>query len=168
MRIISFVTITLASFFVVSAAQAHSWHHRHHHYARHHEHDDDSKGLGHVAGMNRAFVAKLEKAFSAIAVGSCRVGSGYRSYAEQARLHAEKPGLAARPGHSNHERGLAADLNCEGSGLSWLHRHAAEYGLVFPISYESWHIEPTGVTRFAGRSHRRYAMRHRHVHYAGR
>ena len=170
MRYVTFVTITLASLFVVGTAQAHSrHHHRHHHYAHHYRHNDDAKGIGNVAGMNPAFVEKLTKAFSAIAQGSCRIESGFRSHAEQARLYASKPGLAAPPGHSNHERGLAADLSCSGGALSWMHRHAAEYGLVFPMSYESWHIEPVGATRYAGHYHhnyRQYARRHR-TRYAG-
>lgn len=119
--------------------------------------------IGNTAGMNADFVHNLQAAFAAAPV-RCRIGSGFRSHAEQAALYREKPRLAARPGHSNHERGLAADLSCEHGGLAWLHKHAGEYDLCFPMSWEEWHIEPIGLTRFA-RRHVRYAHRH-HYRYA--
>ena len=97
--------------------------------------------MGRVDGMNSGFVDKLRAAFAAIPDGGCRVGSGWRSHAAQAALHRAKPGLAARPGHSNHERGLAADLSCDGGALAWLHDHASRFALNFPMSYEPWHIE---------------------------
>lgn len=70
---------------------------------------------------------------------------GFRTYDEQAKLYAEKgPGMAAKPGTSWHEFGLAADLQIGNDvGLTnWLHEHAAEYGLFFPMSWEPWHIQP--------------------------
>jgi hypothetical protein len=51
-------------------------------------------------------------------------GGGFRTHAEQARLHAQKPGLAARPGHSMHEVGLARDLTYGPGGSEWAHKHA--------------------------------------------
>lgn len=77
--------------------------------------------------------------------------SGFRSHEEQSALWDEAvakygPDEArnwvAPPGNSNHEKGVAADL---GGDLDWAHQHAAEYGLSFPMSWEAWHIEPTGV-----------------------
>lgn len=38
------------------------------------------------------------------------VGGGYRSPQEQANIYAQKPGLAAPPGSSYHQEGLALDL----------------------------------------------------------
>lgn len=145
------------------ARHYHRHHHRHALVAR-----NMAEGLGHglahmldsmgnVRGLQAGFLDKLKSAFAANPV-HCRVGSGYRSHAEQAALHRAKPGLAAAPGHSNHERGLAADLTCGRGGLAWLHAHARKYGLCFPMSYEAWHIEPVGATR-------RYAHHHR-AHYA--
>jgi hypothetical protein len=124
--------------------------------------------ISNIVGMNDAFVAKLRAAFAADPA-PCHIGSGFRSYAEQARLYREKPGLAAPPGHSNHEKGLAADLSCKGDGLAWLHAHAHEYGLHFPMSHEAWHIEPAGLTKVARRHHdhrTRYAAHHHRTHYA--
>jgi hypothetical protein len=39
------------------------------------------------------------------------VTDAYRSEAQQAAAYASKPGIAAPPGHSYHERGLAIDIN---------------------------------------------------------
>lgn len=147
-------------------------HHHSRHYERHiartpteapikHSHES----LGKVAGMDSGFISKLASAFAALVEGNCVVGSGYRSHSQQAALHRAKPGLAAQPGHSNHERGLAADLSCSGGGLHWMHVHAAEYGLAFPMPWEPWHCEPRGLTQFASR-HRHYARRHWHRRFA--
>jgi LAS superfamily LD-carboxypeptidase LdcB len=117
-----------------------------------------------VHGLVQSFVDKLKQAF-ADNPAPCHVGSGFRTRDEQAALYRAKPHLAARPGHSNHERGLAADLSCENGGLAWLHSHASKYGLCFPMSYEAWHIEPVGITRYA-RRHTRYAYHYHRVKYA--
>ena len=45
----------------------------------------------------------------------------------------------APPGHSNHEKGIAADL---GGDLDLAHQLAPKFGLTFPMSWEAWHIEP--------------------------
>ena len=84
------------------------------------------------------------------------VTEGFRSYAAQVAAARNKPGLAARPGHSRHGLGLAADLHGD---LAWAHIHAAAHGLHFPMwpgrpggKHEPWHIEPMG-----GRQHQSYA-----------
>lgn len=50
----------------------------------------------------------------------------------------------ALPGHSHHENSgpyfSAADM---GGALSWLHQHAADYAIYFPVPGEAWHAEPT-------------------------
>lgn len=50
--------------------------------------------------------------------------------------------LAARPGTSNHERGLAVDAQPAGRGAdaTW-QRHFREVGLHFPVRGEPWHVE---------------------------
>lgn len=104
-----------------------------------------------------------------------RVGSGYRSYATQASLfasYARRHGEAAasrfssRPGHSEHQSGLAVDFagadqtcwvdNCfEGTAAGkWLAAHAHEYGFIlrYPkgkesitgYQYEPWHFRYVG------------------------
>ena len=79
-----------------------------------------------------------------------RIGSTVRSYEEQsdiARDTMRKRGpqwrmWAAKPGHSRHETGQAADLQMGPAARRWVHRNAARYGLHFPMDHEHWHIEP--------------------------
>ena len=72
--------------------------------------------------------------------------SGRRSYGEQRVLwerYLAGGNLAARPGTSNHERGVAADLERTDPALSWAEVHAAgnRVGIWFPIIGENWHAE---------------------------
>lgn len=51
----------------------------------------------------------------------------------------------ALPGRSQHQRGMAADLRfATPEARQWAHQNAAQYGLTFPLSNESWHIELIG------------------------
>jgi secretion/DNA translocation related TadE-like protein len=93
-------------------------------------------------GLQPWFVARLTCLFER--VPGIRVVSGFRTRAEQARLHAERPELAAPPGSSMHERGLAADLAFpSGSGRRAAHSLATGCGLGFPVAGEPWHVEPS-------------------------
>lgn len=105
-----------------------------------------------------------------------RVISGYRSYQEQKTLYdsyVRKDGRAAadtysaRPGFSEHQTGLAADLgNADGTcnleicfettpGGMWLAAHAHEYGFIIryvkdktPLTgyqFEPWHLRYVGT-----------------------
>jgi len=75
------------------------------------------------------------------------VVSGYRFYDEQVRLYnaylAGTGNLAAKPGTSNHERGLAIDQEPNYDAVSIA--IAAKYGQDFPIASEHWHIEPVST-----------------------
>lgn len=90
-------------------------------------------------------------AFIAASGGKVRIGSGWRSYEQQARLYADykagKPGQAraAPPGKSNHNFGLAADLIYGPGGREWAHANAWRFGLRFPMGDEPWHVEPIAV-----------------------
>lgn len=109
------------------------------------------------------------------------VASGYRSQEEQAAIlqrrvdeglaeglsqsqaEAQALGTIARPGHSEHQTGLAVDFNDASPGFAetaayrWLQEHGAEYGFVqryraekadvTGIQEESWHY------RYVGRAH---------------
>jgi hypothetical protein len=108
----------------------------------------DSPGikLSDTGGMKSYFKDPLEKMIAdAHAQGhDLHIVSGYRSHAHQAALFARSNGSGhwvARPGHSHHEMGIAADLKGD---LGWAHAHAGEYGLHFPMPWENWHIEPQG------------------------
>ena len=95
-------------------------------------------------------------------------GWGYRSTDDQIRLRREHCGPSdyaiwdmpssqcnpptARPGTSQHEKGLAIDFTCNGGSsigshsspcFQWLDAHAADYGLYnYPV--EPWHWSTTG------------------------
>jgi hypothetical protein len=54
---------------------------------------------------------------ASLALGApIRVTDSYRSHAQQAAAYARKPGLAAPPGSSYHERGLAIDVDGDAYG----------------------------------------------------
>jgi len=92
-------------------------------------------------GLQPWFVARLTCLFAR--VPGLWVVSGFRTRAEQARLHREKPHLAAPPGHSMHELGLAADLGYPSPGArAATHAVAPACGLRYPVPHEPWHVEP--------------------------
>jgi|GEM_PF-1576983 len=73
--------------------------------------------------------------------------SGFRTLAEQKHLYncytsrsCNSGNLAARPGYSNHQSGLAVDV----STSSWLTRNASRFGFVRTVSKEAWHYEYRG------------------------
>ncbi len=88
----------------------------------------------------------------------------FRPREEQERLYSEMPaGIAAPPGYSEHETGLAFDISAyskngdfgETPQFEWLYAHCAEYGFIlrYPqgkeditgYSYEPWHYRYVGV-----------------------
>lgn len=114
-----------------------------------------------------------------------RVVSGYRSYDTQAGTYdywarqssnASADAVSARPGHSEHQTGLAVDLDnttgecylkaCFGATEEgrWIAEHAHEFGFVISYpegarevtgyAYEPWHIRYVGP-QVAGDMHRR-------------
>jgi secretion/DNA translocation related TadE-like protein len=96
-------------------------------------------------GLQGWFVARLTCLFNRVA--GIQVVSGFRTRAEQARLHVERPDLAAPPGRSMHERGLAADLSFPSAyAQRTAHSTAGACGLAFPVGGEPWHVEPSTRT----------------------
>lgn len=78
--------------------------------------------------------------------------SGMRTTEHQAELYAaavkkygseeEARKWVAPPGHSQHEKGNAADLRyATPEAREWMHANAGKYGLTFPLANEPWHIE---------------------------
>lgn len=70
--------------------------------------------------------------------------SGFRTQAEQQYLYncyrtgaCNNGNLAARPGYSNHQNGLALDL----STSAWLAANASRFGFVRTVPSENWHYE---------------------------
>ena len=100
--------------------------------------------------------ARLDEAYSAHFGERLCVTDSYRSLSGQQALARRKPGLAARPGTSEHGYGLAVDLACGVEGYRtaqhrWLVAHAAGYGWAQPSwardggrREEPWHWEFTG------------------------
>ncbi|WP_164018707.1 peptidoglycan-binding protein [Pyxidicoccus trucidator] len=77
-----------------------------------------------------------------------KVNSGFRTMAEQQALYrAYQNGtgnLAAKPGYSNHQGGIAVDINVGGTGTStyrWLAANASKYGFARTVPSEPWHWE---------------------------
>ena len=100
---------------------------------------------------------------------SLSVISGYRSYSRQNRIYnnyvsrdgkAKADTYSARAGHSEHQTGLAADINSLSQSFKntkegqWLNEHCSEYGFIirYPEGKESitgyifepWHIRYVG------------------------
>jgi D-alanyl-D-alanine carboxypeptidase len=117
----------------------------------------------------------MAKAMKAAGAGTLVLQSGYRSYASQVSVHsrqvarfglAKGEALAARPGYSEHQTGLASDLGAVGQGCviricfaktkagTWLAKNAYKYGFILrypdgktPITgyqYEPWHFRYVG------------------------
>lgn len=102
-----------------------------------------------TADLNPDFMHRLNLLIQASG-GAVYVVSGYRDEARQQQLwdaavkkygSAEAARKWAPPGHSNHEKGIAADL---GGDLKLAHDLAPSVGLYFPMSHENWHVEPVG------------------------
>lgn len=77
--------------------------------------------------------------------------SGWRDSAQQALLYqrylAGTGNLAAPPGRSNHEKGLAIDVT---PGTGWAPKYinsARAHGLHFPVRGEDWHVEPIDIAK---------------------
>lgn len=91
------------------------------------------------------------------------ITSGYRSFEKQVEVFATSPeGIAAQPGTSEHETGLAFDVTAYGNSnfeltpqFEWLSAHCAEYGFIirYPkdkedrtgIPFEPWHYRYVGT-----------------------
>lgn len=73
--------------------------------------------------------------------GKVTISSGFRSRAEQQRLYdlylSGQGNLAAKPGHSAHESGMAVDF---GGDLELAAKLAAKYGLYQSVAGEPWHF----------------------------
>ena len=91
--------------------------------------------------------------FDAMVLGAKQDGvqivlnSGYRTPAYQKELR-DKLGedVAAPPGQSNHQLGIAVDVGTKGRGqYAWLCKNAWKYGFVRTVMHERWHWEYRGT-----------------------
>lgn len=82
--------------------------------------------------------------------------SGFRSYLEQQKVYlTSKEGIAAKPGYSEHQLGLAIDISTGFNENIWLSNHAHKFGFIirYPenkqnitgFGYEPWHLRYVGV-----------------------
>ena len=87
---------------------------------------------------------RMSQAYAAAFGSPICVTSAYRSYEDQVRVYAERPGWAAKPGYSNHGWGTATDL-CGGidrfgtATHDWMLANAPLFGWFHP----AW-AEPSG------------------------
>lgn len=97
-------------------------------------------------------LAEFNQAFAARFGGDLCISGGYRTLAAQRSVKAQKGGLAAVPGKSNHGWGLAVDLcqdQTSGTKWRWITENAPTYGWENPAwaqpggsgPYERWHWE---------------------------
>lgn len=107
---------------------------------------------GKLGGLSPEFGTQLQKMIEDASEKGIRIGvtSGFRTAAQQAEIFSKaRPGYAAPPGRSYHEKGLAADLSYGPGGQAWAHANASKYGLKFPMLgaklNEPWHVEPAST-----------------------
>lgn len=112
--------------------------------------------------LDPVFAAALQQMIAANA--GISVNSGYRTPERQAELYrqavtkygseAEARKHVAPPGRSFHNQRLAADLAyADDATRQWALAHAGDFKLVFPMSYEPWHVEPIGARQGQGLRH---------------
>ncbi len=78
-----------------------------------------------------------------------QVVSGFRTNSEQQYLYncyvtkrCNNGNLAARPGYSNHQNGIALDLNTSSGGVyNWLRTNGSKFGFIRTVPSEIWHWE---------------------------
>lgn len=108
---------------------------------------------GSSSGLNPEFLRRFNRYNDSLG-GKFRIVSGFRTRAQQQKLYdlyqSGQGNLAARPGTSQHERGLAIDH--APSSTSGDRGVASGFRLRYPVRGEPWHVEPFaagGVVRAA-------------------
>lgn len=100
-----------------------------------------------VEKLHPEFVRRMQL-WSAAQGQPYRFTSGWRSREQQQRLYEKylngTGNLAAPPGSSNHEFGLATD------GVRWGGRNPGVFGLGYYVNGEPWHLEPTNARSMRG------------------
>lgn len=105
---------------------------------------------GRIDALDKDFAENLAKVLAQFP--ELRVVSARRTYAEQKAIYDSGVRPAARPGHSLHESGRAADLGFKNGGepsrefLNRLYAAAREAGIEFPVRGDPFHAQPMGVS----------------------
>lgn len=101
---------------------------------------------GSASGLSPQFLGMFNRYNQALG-GILRIISGFRSSAQQSVLYARylagTGNLAAPPGRSKHERGLAIDHAPRAT--AGMKGTARGFGLHYPVPGEPWHVEPINV-----------------------
>lgn len=111
------------------------------------------KGV-HLEGMNPEFASRfagMAKEYMDQTGKKITVTDAFRSSEEQARLYAMKPHLAAPPGRSRHEKGMAMDIDTAQANQLYASGLMEKYGFYRPMyppwgggpgrKTEGWHLE---------------------------
>lgn len=106
---------------------------------------------GMVKGFMVIFYAMVGEAVQRGIVPYVQINSAYRSIEKQREvyntfLRTGKP-LAAKPGSSNHNFGIAIDINSAHANALAKNALLGKYGFHRPIKSEAWHIESIYFTR---------------------
>ena len=123
--------------------------------------------------LNEDALAMLRVMFdsaSVVGFNQFRVTQGFRSHEYQQSLYDQMPaGIAAPPGHSEHQVGLAVDISYHGVNIGnsmqgdWLMAHSYRYGFILRYPQHKTHI--TGVPfepwhyRYVGQPHAYFMAR---------
>ena len=133
------------------------------------------KGVA-IAKVTAPALTQMAAGMAKAKAGTLLLNSGYRSYDTQKIVHARQvarlgfkagEALAARPGYSEHQTGLAVDVSASGQGCAiqvcfaktkagkWLAANAWQYGFIlrYPdgqtkvtgYQFEPWHFRYVGV-----------------------
>lgn len=110
----------------------------------------DVKGLNPQMSQN---LAAMSKAYTDATGKKLNINSGFRSIAEQTKLYRTKPpGMAAKPGSSLHNYGLAVDISASQADELDKLGLLGKYGFTRPINNEKWHLQPAGISVSAARA----------------
>lgn len=115
------------------------------------------KTKGNVKNMNPQFMQNFEAMAQEYYQATGKplvINDAWRSYATQAAAHKKKPQLAAKPGHSLHEQGMAMDIDEIQAGELDQLGLFNKYGFYRPMmgqgqKYEPWHIQMAEFERKA-------------------
>lgn len=104
-----------------------------------------SIGGGHQLASSAAEAFLKMKSAAAAEGVNLTLSSSYRSYEKQAYLYQlykqGRGNLAAPPGTSKHEKGLAIDVE---NGIPWVQKNAKKFGWKATVASEDWHFEYLG------------------------
>lgn len=104
-----------------------------------------------LSGLDPAFAPKvfaMGKAYKDMTGKKLQINSAFRSKAKQEELwnkYGQNPKRVAKPGKSNHNWGLAVDVNSEAGNKLEQSGVFKKLGLHRPMPHEKWHVEPIGA-----------------------